>query len=245
MSAPSLPTTPDAGDPGHGPRVAAAWVLLAADGTLRPEPRPGTRPPGGIAGSLAVILVFASVAGAVMGTYGGVGPDRLEQIAYSTIKVPILLLGTFVLCLPGFVTANVLLGVGADLRDALRAILRTQAAIAVLHAAFMPAVAFWYVFERQHAAAVSVNALALGAASLSAQLVLRRAYRPLVARDSAHRSLMWLWLVLYGFVGVQLAWVLRPYIGNPGLETAFFRENSWSNAYLALADKMLQALGLR
>jgi hypothetical protein len=191
-----------------------------------------------------VIIAAATAAGAVMGMYGGLAPDRFEQILYSSLKLPVLLLGTFVLCLPGFLTVNVMLGVAGDFPQAMRAILRTQATISVVHLSFMPLVALWYLLVREHAWAVLVNATALGAASLAAQLVLRRDYRPLIDRNPVHRGLMWAWLVLYAFVGVQLAWVLRPYIGTPGMDTTFFREDSWSNAYLAVVGKARTALGL-
>jgi len=45
-----------------------------------------------------------------------------------------------------------------------------------------------------------------------------------------------LWLVLYTFIGIQMGWVLRPFIGSPKLETAFFREEAWGNAYLEIFD---------
>ena len=43
------------------------------------------------------------------------------------------------------------------------------------------------------------------------------------------------WLLLYAFVGIQTAWVLRPFIGYPGRPTQFFRDNAWGNAYVWLA----------
>ena len=51
-----------------------------------------------------------------------------------------------------------------------------------------------------------------------------------------------IWLVLYILVGVQMAWVLRPYVGNPELPTEFFREDSWTNAYVAIARMIWQVL---
>ena len=37
--------------------------------------------------------------------------------------------------------------------------------------------------------------------------------------------------MIYVFVGIQMGWVLRPFIGDPPLPVQFFREGSWSNAY--------------
>ena len=46
---------------------------------------------------------------------------------------------------------------------------------------------------------------------------------------------MRIWLGLYIFIGIQTAWVLRPFVGDPSLPTQFFREDSWSNAYVFIA----------
>ena len=42
------------------------------------------------------------------------------------------------------------------------------------------------------------------------------------------------WLVLYVFVGIQMAWVLRPFVGNPGSPVAVFGEGAWGNAYVVV-----------
>jgi hypothetical protein len=39
----------------------------------------------------------------------------------------------------------------------------------------------------------------------------------------ASMTLLYIWILLFGFVGTQLAWTLRPFFGNPGTDFAFFR----------------------
>jgi len=46
-----------------------------------------------------------------------------------------------------------------------------------------------------------------------------------------HRWMLWTWLGLYVFVGIRMAWVLRPFVRAPGQAVQFFREESWGNAY--------------
>jgi hypothetical protein len=43
------------------------------------------------------------------------------------------------------------------------------------------------------------------------------------------------WLVLYAFVGIQMGWVLRPFIGDPFGPVEFFRRGAWDNAYVIVA----------
>jgi hypothetical protein len=44
-----------------------------------------------------------------------------------------------------------------------------------------------------------------------------------------------LWLLIYVFVGIQMAWILRPFVGSPLSETRFFREEAFTNAYIAVS----------
>ncbi|MFF3867485.1 hypothetical protein [Micromonospora sp. NPDC001898] len=50
---------------------------------------------------------------------------------------------------------------------------------------------------------------------------------PAVRRPAAERpasmTLLYVWILLFGFVGTQLAWTLRPFFGSPGEKFALFR----------------------
>jgi hypothetical protein len=78
----------------------------------------------------------------------------------------------------------------------------------------------------------------LAIACAAAQYVLRQCYAPLIKRDRRHRTILWAWLVVYTFVGIQMAWVLRPFIGNPYEPLQFFRDEAWGNAYVVLWELM-------
>jgi hypothetical protein len=43
---------------------------------------------------------------------------------------------------------------------------------------------------------------------------------------SGSMSLLYIWIVLFGFVGTQLAWTLRPFFGSPGQPFGLFRHLS-------------------
>jgi hypothetical protein len=42
--------------------------------------------------------------------------------------------------------------------------------------------------------------------------------------------------LVYTFVGIQMGWILRPFVGDPSRPVAFFREDTWGNAYVILAQ---------
>lgn len=192
------------------------------------------------ASAWALVVVCGMAYGLVMGSFGG----RWLQAFYSAVKVPFLLAATVALSLPTFFILNTLRGLRADFGRVVRAVVASQAAVTVVLASLAPVTAFWYASTTDYQTAILFNALIFGVSSAAAQLPLRRAYRPLVAHDPRHRAMVRIWLVLYAFVGIQMGWVLRPFIGDPSSNVAFFRSGAWDNAYMAVARMVWDVLGL-
>ncbi len=101
---------------------------------------------------------------------------------------------------------------------------------AVYGASLAPLTLTWYASTDNYPSAILFNAMMFFVASLSAQLVCFRLYRPLIARNPNHRYTLIGWVLIYAFVGIQMGWVLRPFIGSPGSPVRFFREGAWGNA---------------
>lgn len=220
--------------------MRATLLLPLANSLLRPE----ESRPVSIARLVLLIALFGMTYGALMGTFCGPDqPPRLIQATYSAIKLPILLLLTFLLALPSFYVINMLLGLGDDFPQALRAILSTQAGLTVILASLAPFTVLFYASTINYDAAILFNAAMLGFASVTAQRLLRRFYAPLIARDARHRKLIRIWLLVYAFVGIQMGWVLRPFVGHPDSPTTFFRDGAWGNAYIEVWKKTLEVAG--
>jgi hypothetical protein len=126
-----------------------------------------------------------------------------------------------------------------------RALLSTQAGVTIILCSLAPFTAFWYISGSAYEDAILFNGLMFGVASFSAQWMLRRDYTPLIRANSKHRFMLYTWLLIYVFVGIQLGWVLRPFVGNPRYPVQFFREGSWSNAYEVLIELIWNALAGR
>jgi hypothetical protein len=66
--------------------------------------------------------------------------------------------------------------------------------------------------------------------------------QPVEAPPAAERpvsmGLLYIWIVLYAFVGTQLAWTLRPYFGDPSKPFQFFRPIE-SNFYVNLVQTLM------
>jgi hypothetical protein len=141
---------------------------------------------------------------------------------------------TFVVALPSFWVLNRLLGLGDDFAQVLRALVGTQAALTIILASLGPFTVLYYCSWSNYQGAILFNALMFAVAAGSAQWRLSRYYRPLIARNRRHRAMQMLWLVIYGFVGIQMGWTLRPFIGDPVQPVQFFRSEPFSNAYVVI-----------
>lgn len=213
-----------------------ASLLLQADQILRGRsPDVGAGADRKVQQFLTATLVAGMAYGAVMGTFGGFGGDRVWQIIFSALKVPLLLTVTFAIGLPSFFVLNSLFGLRDDFGEALRALLAAQAGLTVILASLAPYTALWYISFSDYQSAILFNAFLFAVASFSAQWLLRRHYIRLIARNRRHRLLLRTWLVVYAFVGIQMGWVLRPFVGAPEMPVQFFREEAWGNAYVVVA----------
>jgi hypothetical protein len=217
-------------------------LLTRTDHLLRGSWDPAERG-NRLLGTLAGLVLFCGAFyGAVMGSFGGITGLRMWQLIYSAAKVPLLLLGTLSICLPSFFVLNTVAGLRSDFRDVLRALLGAQATLTVLLCALAPFTALWYLSFADYHAAVLFNGVIFGVASCATQLSLQRAYQPLVRRNPKHRLLGRAWLILYVFVGMQLGWLLRPFVGEPSFGVEMFRADAWGNVYVEVLHHLERLL---
>jgi hypothetical protein len=178
----------------------------------------------------------------VMGSFGGIGPQRWLQILFSAVKVPLLLCVSFLLELPSFFIFNTLLGLRGDFRRTLGAVMTAQAGLAITLASLSPFVAFWYASCADYSWAILFNGTIFTVAALAGQVVLHRNYRGLILRHPRHRVMLGTWTIIYAFVAIQMAWVLRPFVGQPIEPISFFRHGAWGNAYAVIGELVWNSL---
>ena len=211
-------------------------MIAEFDGLLRAEGRYAVGRGRVPVLQLALILaVCGFLYGVGMGFFGA----RPRQALYSGIKVPILLAVGTAFCLPSFFVLNTLLGLRDDFSAAIRAVLAAQATVAVALFSLLPVTLFVYFSKCNYEQAVFFNGICFMLATLAGQRTLSRHYAPLVQADPRHNIGRWSWIVLYIFVVIQLAWVLRPFVGWSGMDVSFFRQEAWSNAYVVVVRDVI------
>lgn len=197
--------------------------------------------------SFAKVLVLVAIAGPLygfaMGSFAGIEGSRSwsqqwQQMLYSGIKVPILIAMTLIISLPSFFVINTLFGLRDEFRESLRAIVSAQAGLAIILASMLPLTILVYLSlstePAGYARCVIFNTFIFGLASVSAQVLLRKYYRPLIDRNPKQKIMVRFWIFIYAFVGIQAAYVLRPFIGSPNTPISFFRDEPFENAYVVV-----------
>lgn len=214
-------------------------VLRRAAWTIQPSSVRAT-----FARLLLCVLLFGFLYGGVMGSYRGLNgmPQWGWQMLYSAIKAPILLTGSFLVSLPTFFVLSSLLGLREDFRAAVRALVAAQAGLAITLASLAPLTLLCYASTTNYHQALAFNGAMFAIASLAAQVILRSHFRPLIARNVRHRQMLIGWGVAYAVVAIQLAWLLRPFIGSRGAEVSFLRTEAWDNAYVRVLQLVWNAL---
>jgi hypothetical protein len=210
-------------------------ALGRADALIKDLGRPREAVPGAWWAMALLVLVAGPVYGAFMGSFRIESGDRLPMVFYAAAKVPLLIFVTTAVCLPGFFVLNTVLGLRPDFGRAIRAILAGQAGLTVALASLGPLTRMAYISGADHRQALLFNAAMFTVATAVGHIVMLRRYRWLMAdpvSGGRHRIMLWAWVALYAFVGIQMGWMLRPFVGNPSMPVAFFRDEPFSNAYL-------------
>jgi hypothetical protein len=163
--------------------------------------------------SLATLLTLSALYGAMAGAYSG----ALQAIS-AGVKLPLLFLASFAVCFPAFFVVQVLLGSRLKLLQLAVLVAGALSLTTVLLAAFIPIPAFFlitganYYFQHLlHIAIVFVCGL-FGMYALHDGLAVVCEKRGVYPRKAL--TIVRVWAVIFGFVGVQMAWNLRPFLGD-------------------------------
>lgn len=183
-----------------------------------------------------MVMAISPIYGAAMGAFSiDSGAQRFWLVLFSAIKLPWLMLATTALCLPPFYVMHAIAGLRDDFAEGFQSVLSGQAGLAIALASFAPLILFCYLSDITYQTALRFNTAMFVLATCAGHVITVRYYRILVKRNRRHALLALAWFALYAFVGIQMAWMLRPFVGDPNTAPAFFRPEPFTNAYIVVA----------
>ncbi len=183
-------------------------------------------------GALYFVVLSGALYGVTMGAFAFDG-SRWPQLVFSAVKVPMLFGVTMMLAIPIYYVLNAQRGVASDFRSVLRLLVEYQMRVVTVLVALAPITALLNLRapETGYGWIQLWNTFAFALAAVLAQRKLTIAYQPLIRAQPKHRALLRSWTLLYAFIGIQMAWTLRPFVGSPQSPSTFLREGKLQNAY--------------
>jgi hypothetical protein len=185
-------------------------------------------------------IIFLAMYGAVLGS-----THSLWQALSSAAKLPILFLATLVVCSPTLYFFNVLFGSSQSLTQNVALILTAITVTSVLLLSFTPIVLFFLLTTSGYQFFKLLNVGICSVSGWMGVLFLSQGMRIVAAAGkegaSARSNVVRLWIVLYAFVGSQMAWTLRPFIGAPSMKFELFRQlggNFYSNIFASIGEML-------
>lgn len=186
--------------------------------------------------SLAVRMV-AVIAGASLLYGAAIGKSSSwRQMVASATKAPAIPLGALAITIPLLLAMNTASGGSATLPQALCIVLLPVGSMMLLLAAAAPVLIFFgltsdYDFFKL------LNVLAFAASALFG-LLSTHAYLP---PDLIRPRIYQVWILAYAATGVQIAWLLRPFLGDPESRFEFLRTRGpRMSFYTAITHSMIK-----
>jgi len=210
--------------------------ILRARGSFFDEIREGENLTRKIRNMLIGAVLFFAIYGAVL----GISSSLLQALA-SAIKLPILYLITLAICLPTLHFFNLLFGSRLTLSQTFALIMTAIAVTAVLTLSFAPIALFFWLTAPSYNFYKLLNVGILTITGLAGLSFLWQGMRHVHKAEGmgVRNLILWVWIFIYGFVGTQMAWTLRPFFGAPGLPFEVLR-NLGGNFYVNILQSTVE-----
>ncbi len=147
-----------------------------------------------------------------------------------------------VICSPTLYFFNVLFGSNQSLTQNIALILTAITVTAVVLLSFAPIVLFFLLTTSSYQFFKLLNVLIFTLSAVMGVVFLNKGMKIVSADQEGARTrrlVMWLWVIVYAFVGSQMAWTLRPFIGAPSMEFELFRQlggNFYGNVFASIGE---------
>src|SRR5438046_3414052 len=163
--------------------------------------------------AVLTIIALSGFFGLVAGAYSGPA-----QAVSAAVQLPCLFFAAFIVCFPAFYVVQVLVGSRLRLLQVVVLVLGALALTSVLLAAFVPITAFFLVTGANYYFQHLLNIVIAGVAGLFGMYALHEGLSVVCEKRGVYPrkalTIMRAWALLFGFVGIQLAWTLRPFLGD-------------------------------
>jgi len=183
-----------------------------------------------------VIFVFALIYGIVMGSYNG-----FQQSMATGLKVPCLIFLSLIICFPALFVIQYMIGSTLAFWQMASIILSGFVVFSTINISFAPIVIFFMITSDNYAFLKLLHvAIFLFSGIFAIKTILKGLTYSCEKKNVYPKlgmNIFRLWVIIIAFVSSQLAWNLRPFVGNRNLQFELFRERQ-GNFYIAVIQSV-------
>jgi hypothetical protein len=220
-----------------------------------------------VGGLSLLIILLGFFYGLCMGWFAVLNrvTPEYRQLLATVLKVPALFLLTLLVTFPSLYVFNAMVGSRLTVPSLLRLLIASLAVMLAVLASFGPVVAFFSLTTTDFPFMRLLNVLVFGIAGLLGLVFLLQTLHrltvglekpgPSTPADTSERppgalermqghvlgsnvkAVFHCWVVIFGLVGAQMSWVLRPFIGTPDQPFVWFgprQSNFFEAVWIAL-----------
>ncbi len=190
--------------------------------------------PSKIANQTILLVIFSAIYGIVMGSYNG-----FAQAISSGVKLPLLYCLALLVSFPAFFILQHVLGSKLGFWQMLTVILAGFVMMALIMASFAPVVLFFLITGDNYSFLRLLHIAIFGLSGVFGMKTILDGLKFCCEKQNVYPKIgvvvFRCWIVILAFVGMQLGWNLRPFIGNRDLPFELFR-NRQGNFYLMVVE---------
>ena len=194
--------------------------------------------PAKIRAMLISSISFLALYGAVMGS-----THSLWQTLSSAVKLPMLFMATLFICVPSLYFFGLLFGSNQSFNQNLAVILTAITVTSVLLLSCAPITFFFLITTPQYQFFKLLNVAIFSISGLLGIVFLYQGMKVVSGAElegaSTRKWVLFFWMFVYAFVGSQMAWTIRPFIGAPGSTFELFRQlggNFYTDVFRSLGE---------
>lgn len=191
-----------------------------------------------ILNQVLIICMFGFVYGLVMGSYQGV-----IQSFVSGLKLMILFLASLLICFPSFYIIQLVLGSKMSFQQMIIIILSGFVLASTITLSFAPIIIFFLLTGSNYHFLQLLHVAVFVFAGVFGMKLMIDALKYACEKKSIYPQIgvtvLKVWIVILAFVGIQLSWNLRPFLGDKNDEFKLFRQYE-GNFYTAVVYSVQQ-----
>ncbi len=192
-------------------------------------------PPRIIWGQIALICLAAFIYGLVMGSYN----SGLQAFS-SGIKLVALLFLTLAICFPSFYIVQLLLGSKMRLQQLIVILLGGFVMFSTILVAFAPISLFFQWSNSPYGFLQWLHFMTFAFAGFWSMRTVAEALKMACEKKNIYPkiglTIFRIWIFIMAFVGIQLSWNLRPFIGSKSMVFEWLRSDTQGNIYSTLLN---------